>query len=89
MHDTDTKPERAARHDFEGQRLTVAEIRARVPALSEDCIRDHLRAGRCTVDAMLSYRRTQPKPTSRQQMRIRYRLPHAFGGPAPITRNSR
>lgn len=44
-----------ARHDFEGEQLTVAEIRRRVPILSDRSIRDHLQAGRRTRSAMLSF----------------------------------
>lgn len=74
---------RPARHLFDGEELTVTEIMARVPALGEHAIRDHLRAGRNTSTAMLSYCRPKLKPGPRQQFRIRSRLPHAFGGPPP------
>lgn len=75
---------RAQRFDFDGESLTVAEIMRRVPVLCEKSVREHLRAGRNTSQAMLSYRRPpQRKPGPTQQFRIRYRLPHAFGGPPP------
>jgi hypothetical protein len=35
--------------------MTMAEIREQVPVISEATIRDHLRAGRNTKQAMLSY----------------------------------
>jgi hypothetical protein len=50
----------AARYTFEGQQLTVAEIRAIVPAISDSSIRDHIRAGRNTRAAMLNHVPTQP-----------------------------
>lgn len=46
---------RGARHEFEGEQLTVAEIRERVPVLSADTIRRHLAAGRRTSGDMLSF----------------------------------
>lgn len=54
---------KAARFDFEGELLTVAEIRERVPALSDPTIRKHLEAGRNTRQAMLTYRPQWAKPT--------------------------
>ena len=50
----------AATFEFEGEQLTVAQIRERVPILTDHCIRDHLKAGRNTVQAMLSYCRSHP-----------------------------
>jgi hypothetical protein len=43
------------RFAFEGEQLTVAEIRTRVPALSDSSIRKHLAAGRNTRAAMLNF----------------------------------
>lgn len=43
------------RHLFEGEHLTVAEIAARVPALSESGVRALLRKGKTSVAAMLAY----------------------------------
>jgi hypothetical protein len=45
----------AIRHLFDGELLTVAEIRDRVPAISKDAIRDHLAAGRNTSTQMLCF----------------------------------
>lgn len=42
-------------YTFDGHPMTLAEIRQRVPVISEATIRDHLRAGRNTRQAMLSY----------------------------------
>lgn len=50
---------------FEGEQLTVSEIRKRVPALSDQSIRSHLAAGRNSTQAMLSHfppRPPKPKP---------------------------
>lgn len=46
---------RARVYEFEGEQLTVAQIRQRVPALSADTIRNHLAAGRNTRQAMLAF----------------------------------
>lgn len=43
------------KHVFDGQELTVAQIRERVPVLSASTIRDHLAKGRNTASAMLSF----------------------------------
>jgi len=40
--------------EFEGEQLTVAQIRERVPALTDASIRNHLQAGRNTRQAMLT-----------------------------------
>lgn len=45
----------AKRFDFEGELLTVAAIRQRVPAISDSTIRAHLVAGRNTTAAMLTF----------------------------------
>lgn len=52
---------RAELFDFEGNAMTVREIRELVPALSDKAIRDHLRAGRNTRRAMLTHVPRQPK----------------------------
>lgn len=46
---------RAARWMFEGEELTVAQIRQRVPILSERTIRKHLARGRNTTSAMMNF----------------------------------
>lgn len=46
---------RATRYNFEGEQLTVTEIRQRVPALADTTIRRHLAAGRNTRQAMLTF----------------------------------
>lgn len=46
-------------YTFDGQLMTLAEIRQRVPVISEATIRDHLRAGRNTKQAMLSFSQTE------------------------------
>ncbi|HKY46181.1 MAG TPA: hypothetical protein VJM50_24025 [Pyrinomonadaceae bacterium] len=45
----------AAKFDFEGELLTVRQICERVPALTDAGIRSHLKAGRNTTQAMLTY----------------------------------
>lgn len=60
----------AARFEFDGQLLTVAEIRERVPVMSEASIRDHLRAGRNTQTAMTCYVKPKPKPKQTNQFVI-------------------
>ncbi len=57
----DAKP-RGAHFEFDGQLLTVAEIRERIPAFCDSAIRDHLRAGRNTTTAMLCHVKPKPKP---------------------------
>lgn len=42
-------------HEFEGQQFTIAEIRKAVPAMSEQAIRNAIKAGRNTKVAMLSF----------------------------------
>lgn len=54
-------------HDFDGERLTVRQIRERVPVLSERAVRDYLAAGRNTAMAMLSF---DPKAASARGGRI-------------------
>jgi hypothetical protein len=53
----------AVRYDFEGEQLTAAEVQRRVPALSESAVREHLRAGRNTREAMLTHRPKWAKPS--------------------------
>jgi DNA-binding response OmpR family regulator len=50
-----TRANVGARHIFDGQSLTMSEIRQRVPVLSAPSIRRHLREGRNTSEAMLAY----------------------------------
>jgi len=40
---------------FEGREATIAEIRAIVPCLTDSTVRAHLRAGRNTKQAMLTF----------------------------------
>lgn len=46
---------RGQRYSFDGEYLTVREIHQRVPALSIQTVRNHLRSGRTTTVAMLSF----------------------------------
>jgi hypothetical protein len=46
---------RITHHLFDGESLTVAEIHRIIPRISESAIRRHLRAGRCTREAMMSF----------------------------------
>lgn len=56
---------------FEGEELTVSQIRQRVPALSDQSIRSHLAAGRNSTQAMLSHFPPRPpKPKAGQQFCI-------------------
>ena len=64
---------RGTRFEFDGQLLTVSEIRARVPAFCDSTIRDHLRAGRNTTSAMLCHVKRQPKPKQANQFVIKDR----------------
>lgn len=50
-------------YEFEGELLTIAEIRQRVPAIADPTIRKHLEAGRNTRQAMLTYTPKWAKPT--------------------------
>jgi hypothetical protein len=59
------------RHDFEGELLTIAEIRNRVPVISEQSIREHLAAGRNSRQAMLCYRPRHAKPGAASAITIR------------------
>ena len=56
--------------EFEGENLTITEIRKRVPAFSDQTIRKHLEAGRNTTQAMLTHRQVYRKPTGSQQFVI-------------------
>ena len=49
-------------HTFNGEQMTVAQIRAIVPCLRSDTILNHLKAGRNTKDAMLNYVAPKAKP---------------------------
>ena len=46
---------KAKTHLFDGEQLTVREIAQRVPAMSLDAVRKHLRAGRNTRQAVLAF----------------------------------
>jgi len=58
---------------FDGQPMTIAQIHARVPALSTTTIRRRLREGRCTAQTMLAFdtrcalRRAGKKTAKRRQ----------------------
>lgn len=43
------------RYLFEGEEMSIADIRKRVPILSNETIHRHLAAGRNTATAMLSF----------------------------------
>lgn len=61
----------AKRFIFEGEELTVSQIRERVPALKDHSIRAHLAAGRNTAQAMLShFPAPPPKPKPGQNFVI-------------------
>ncbi|MBN8740711.1 MAG: hypothetical protein BGP24_14735 [Lysobacterales bacterium 69-70] len=45
----------ARRYEFEGQRMTVAEIRAIVPVISRSAVVQHIKAGRTTRQQMLQF----------------------------------
>lgn len=45
----------ARRYEFEGRSLTVAEIHAIVPAISEPALVQHIKAGRTTRQQMLQF----------------------------------
>lgn len=49
-------------HEFDGQQLTIAEIKKLIPVVSESSIRQHLEAGRNTREAILNYRPKWAKP---------------------------
>ena len=56
-------------HLFEGEQMTTAQIRARVPCLGLGTIRAYLAEGRNTVQAMLTRPRTKKKlPAVRKRM---------------------
>jgi hypothetical protein len=66
----------ARRFEFEGEQLTLREIRARVPALSESNVRTLLRKGMRTRAAMLAY----DPATWRREAGIRGRAAAEAGG---------
>lgn len=71
-----------ARYEFDGEQLTVAEIRERVPALSASSIRSHLAAGRNTRTAMLSFNPSTARAAAgRRARRGRNWNESRFGGP--------
>lgn len=43
------------RYDFEGERLSISEINAKVPRLSRSAVAKGIRAGRNTVQALLCF----------------------------------
>jgi len=70
-------------YPFEGQLMTMGQIRAIVPVVCAKSIRRHIDAGRVTAAAMLAYKQPGPKPRRTSHIRIGARIPHAMGGPAP------
>ena len=56
-------------YPFEGEQRTVAEINRMVPRLSDATIRKHIKAGRCTVMAMMSF---DPRAVSNAAIRRAY-----------------
>lgn len=56
---------------FDGEPLTMDQIRARVPILGRACLARHIAAGRNTVSAVLSHVPKRPKPGTNQQFTIR------------------
>ena len=60
----------AEQFEFEGKMMTVAQVREHVPALSAEAIRNHLRKGRNTREAMLTYYPKTPKPSKQSQFVI-------------------
>ena len=70
-------------YPFEGQLMTMGQIRAIVPAICKESIRRHVAAGRITAEAMLAYKQPPPKPCGSSHFRYGRKIPHAMGGPAP------
>lgn len=64
---------RGKRYDFEGEQLTVAEIKTRVSCLSAETIRRHLDAGRNTAQAMLSFDISRARSASGRRNAVRAR----------------
>lgn len=73
----------AKKHTFDGQQLTVAEIMALLPEVTEWQIRNHLARGRNTTRLVRRFIHVPPKPGKRSQLRYGSRVPHSMGGPAP------
>lgn len=59
-------------YEFNGQQMTTPEIQKLVPCLTMNTIREHLKAGRNTTDAMLNYFPAKPsaKPSNASQFSI-------------------
>lgn len=53
--------------DFEGEMLTIAQIRQRVQIVSDASLRAHLAAGRNTASAILSHVPKRPKPSTQNR----------------------
>lgn len=70
-------------YPFEGQMMTMGQIRAIVPVICAKSVRSHIAAGRVTAAAMLAYKQPGPKPRRTSHIRIGGRIPHAMGGPPP------
>lgn len=70
-------------YHFNGQMMPMAKILQSVPALKRQSVRDHIKAGRVTSEAMLCHKQKLTKPSNRQQFSFGRRRPHAMGGPAP------
>lgn len=55
----------AQQFEFEGEMLTIAQIRQRVPILNDASLRAHIAAGRNTTQAILTHVPRKPKPNPR------------------------
>jgi len=70
-------------YPFNGEMMTMGQIRAIVPAICKESIRRHIAEGRVTATAMLAYKQPPPKPGRSSHFRYGRKIPHAMGGPAP------
>lgn len=61
------------RYLFDGELLTVREIHARVPALSVQTVRNHLKCGRATSVAMLSFSSEAVRTSNGKRAAKRYK----------------
>ena len=71
-------------YQFNGQLMTMGQIRAIVPVVCAKSVRRHIEAGRVTKEAMLAYKQPGPKPKGASHFRYGRRIPHAMGGPPPV-----
>lgn len=70
-------------YPFNGEMMTMGQIRAIVPVICMHSIRQHIREGRVTAEAMLAYKQPPPKPRPSSYIQFSERVPHALGGPPP------